>query len=512
MLNRNRIIRLRPTNTLLAASIVFAATSGVIPTILAQDEQESNVVALPEAVEMIVWSGTVAIPNGQTLDFNVNFAPVDSHGHLNATIDIPAQGAMGLELSDVVYSDSELSFTIAVAGAVFSATIDPDDATKATGELKQSGLTLPLTLNRVGADEAAKLAAGPARPQTPQPPFPYTATDVSYTNAEDGTTLAATLTIPDGDGPHPALVLITGSGAQDRDETLLGHKSFAVLADHLARHGIATLRADDRGVGGSSGNTNASTTEDFAFDALAGVAFLKTSADVDASHIGLMGHSEGGIVGPLAATKSDDISFVVMLAGTGHTGRDILIKQLGDISLSGGMTPEMVVLQQAAQTKLLDLLMSKAPHEEVKEAFRQLTYLQVDPENADNPDAIDETLRNNIEAAIEPGIAGLQTPWFRYFLAYDPTIALTQVSCPVLAVNGTRDTQVDAEYNLPIIEETLKGNGNTDVTIKRFEGLNHLFQMCETGSPAEYATIEETFNPNAMEYITSWIESQTGLK
>ena len=310
-----------------AAWLVFAPCPALAAAAPAQpDTNVTPAVPVARAGEPQRWKGEIELP-GVKLEFVALLTPAQGDAPAAGTLDIPMQGLKDGPLSEVVVSHERIAFVLALpqmppqAHARFSAALAPDGQS-AKGELRQSGGVFPVSMTRIAPDAAV----GPSRPQEPKPPFPYTQRDVTYVNAQDGTTLAGTLTIPPGDGPHPVAVLITGSGPQDRDETILGHKPFWVLADHLSRRGIAVLRSDDRGVGGRAAAPQ-STAHDFAADVLAAVAFLHTQPEIDARNIGVIGHSEGGIVGPIAASRSADIAFVVILAGTGINGRDILTLQ-----------------------------------------------------------------------------------------------------------------------------------------------------------------------------------------
>ncbi len=459
--------------------------------------------AQPAAAEN--WKGTISLP-ALELTFTVHFSRDDSApGGWAATLDIPMQGVAGAKMKDVVYTDKELAFTFAVPGnPVFKAAIEEGGRT-ASGTLTQAGQVFSLTLTRQTEEEAA--AETPRRPQNPQPPFPYEVREVKFRNEVDGIDIAGTLTVPDGTGPFPSVVMITGSGPQDRDESLMGHRPFWVIADHLSRNGIAVLRCDDRGVGGTGGNVMQSTSENFALDALAGVAHLKTIDRIDATKIGLMGHSEGGIIAPLAAAQSKDVAFIILLAGTGLPGHDILRLQTRLlIASAGAFTDEQLDEMMARHTSLTQAIMNDAPRAEQLEAMRALMRTQM----GEAPEAAmdDRTLT---QAAMQQ-LAQMRTPWFRSFLTHDPRPTLRKVTCPVLALNGSLDLQVPADENLEEIRKALSEAGNTDVTITKLEGLNHLFQHATTGSPAEYMTIEETFAPEVLDLITKWIHQRFGAR
>jgi fermentation-respiration switch protein FrsA (DUF1100 family) len=353
-----------------------------------------------------------------------------------------------------------------------------------------------------------RLAKAPefARPHDPKKPFPYAAEEVVYENKAAGVKLAATLTLPKGAGPFPAVVLITGSGPQDRDETVAGHRPFLVLADYLTRRGIAVLRADDRGVGGSTGDVFKSTTADFADDALAGVAYLKGRKEVHPKQIGLLGHSEGGIAAPLAAVKSADIAFIVLLAGTGLPGEELLYLQGERVGRAAGAGEKELARGRALQEAFFAILKK----EKDAAAVRKQLLAAVEAERAKLSDEEKKAAKGQ-EVALQAQLKMIQTPWFRYFLTHDPRPALRQVRCPVLALNGAKDVQVPSKENLGAIEKALREGGNKDFTVKELPGLNHLFQTCKTGGIAEYGTIEETIAPAVLDLVADWVRQRTSI-
>jgi pimeloyl-ACP methyl ester carboxylesterase len=346
-------------------------------------------------------------------------------------------------------------------------------------------------------DTTAKPAAL-NRPQEPKKPYPYNEEEVGYENMRDGVKLAGTLTLPRGKGPFPAVLLITGSGPQDRNESLLGHKPFLVLADYLTRQGIAVLRVDDRGVGGSTGSTPNSTTENFAADVMAGIEFLKICKEIDPKQIGLIGHSEGGMIAPLVAAQNGDVAFIVLMAGAGLTGEEILYKQGAMIMKANGASVDQLAKQRATQESMFKILKEeKDPAAAEKRLREELSK------------SLTEEEKKKAGQTIAVHIKLSNTPWFRYFLTLDPRPALRKVKCPVLALNGENDLQVSANENLREIEAALKAGGNNDVTIARLPKLNHLFQTSQTGSPNEYIKIEETIAPVALKTIGDWILKRT---
>jgi fermentation-respiration switch protein FrsA (DUF1100 family) len=432
------------------------------------------------------WIGTLSVP-GAELRLVFHIQRTDS-GELAGTLDSPDQGAYGLRLTSVTEDAGAVLFAIASLGGEYTGRVSADGEAIA-GTWAQGGGAFPLDLERGDAT-----ALAPKRPQEPQPPFPYEVVEVGFDNPEAGIRLAGTLTVPAGDGPHPAVVLITGSGPEDRDETVFGHRPFFVLADYLTRRGIVVLRHDDRGVGESTGDFAVATMPDFVSDALAAVAWLKARPEVDPSRIGLLGHSEGATLSPMAANTSGDVAFVVLLAGTGVNGRDLLVMQAKAINRASGVSEAVVEQNSALQRRLLDLVAT-----------------------AENDSVAGEQARAILAeagltgAAADAQVRALLSPWMKYFLVYDPLPDVRKLSVPVLALNGEKDTQVPPAENLLAIEEALREGGNPDVTAEVLPGLNHLFQTAVTGSPSEYAGIEETFSPQALKTIGDWIAARTEL-
>jgi uncharacterized protein len=398
------------------------------------------------------------------------------------------QNAKGLPVSSVVREGSTLKMEVKIAQGQFAGEISKDLQSIA-GTWSQGGSNLPLLLNRV--KDLAAVAETP-HPQTPRRPLPYHEEEVSYENPPAvGVKLAGTLTVPNGKGPFPAVLLITGSGPQDRDETVFGHKPFFVLSDCLTRKGVAVLRVDDRGIARSTGNFATATTADFATDVEAGVAFLKQRSEVDARKIGLIGHSEGGVIAPMVAARDRDVAFVVMMAGSGVPGDEILTEQVRLISLASGFADDKIAAATQREREVLDLFKSEK-----------------------DPAAFATKLREHMngkmsEAELKVAITQCSVPWFRYFVDYDPATALRKLTAPVLALNGQRDVQVSPRQNLPAIRKALAEAGNKDFETAEMPGLNHLFQTAKTGSPAEYAQIEETIAPAALDKIATWVLAHT---
>jgi pimeloyl-ACP methyl ester carboxylesterase len=433
------------------------------------------------------WMGTL---DTGTIKLHVVFHILNSANGLTATMDSPDQGMKSLQTSAVKRDGASLRIEADKLDGVYEGTI-PADKSSIDGKWTQKGNTFPLVLKPV-KDEAL---LEPKRPQNPVKPYPYRDEDVTYENKIQNVTLAATFTVPQGKGPFSAVVLITGSGPQDRDETLLGHKPFLILSDYLTRHGIAVLRADDRGTAKSTGDFKTATTADFATDTEAGIAYLKTRLEVDPRKIGLIGHSEGAVIAPMIAARNPDVAFIVMMAGSGVSGDQVLVAQREAIAVASGTKPEEAAKYAAKEKEMLALIEAEKVPTEKDDA------------------ALEKELREKMAGDVPESQIGLQiklltSPWFRYFLTYDPAIALRKVTCPVLVLNGEKDKQVLPEQNLPPIRQALTQAGNKHFEVDELPGLNHLFQTANTGSPTEYAGIEETMSPVALEKINTWIAKQ----
>ncbi|MDR0755268.1 MAG: lysophospholipase [Prevotellaceae bacterium] len=330
-------------------------------------------------------------------------------------------------------------------------------------------------------------------------PEMYYSEDVTFTNEKENFTLAGTLTLPSREGTFPAAVLITGSGTQNRNEEIMGHKPFLVLADHLTRNGIAVLRFDDRGAGESKGYNPDATTENFADDVEAAVNYLLSRNEIDKTKTGLIGHSEGGIIAPMLAAKSNDIAFIVLLAGPGIQGKDLLLMQTALIAKAMRTNDSIIEKSTAVNKHLYELVCNiDDPEEREKQATEYIKHYLSEIPPALKGGKTDEEL-----------VAGLlkeiNNPFIVYLLRYNPAPTLEKVKCPVLALNGSKDLQVPSKVNLDAVKTALEKGGNTDFTVKELDGLNHLFQECDTGSPMEYGTIKQTFSPVALNEISKWI-------
>lgn len=441
------------------------------------------VLAPPPSVAGI-WEGTLDA-DGQRLRvlFHITQAP---KGGLSATMDSPDQGATGIPVSGVTFEKGELRLEVEAVGGHYFAELEKDGTLQ--GTWSQGGAALPLTLRRV---ESAPVLV---RPQEPKPPFPYQVREVTYAGGAPGVTLAGTLTLPEGKGPFPAVLLLAGSGPLDRDEALFGHKPFLVLADFLTRQGLAVLRFDKRGVGQSTGDRAQATDDDYTKDALAGLAFLRSQKEVNPKAVGLIGHSEGAIEAVKAAGRSAGVAFIVLLGGPGLPGARILEDQIAAMDKAAGATPEQVAQAVAVEKQILSAVQKQPDDAKASAEIRAIL-------GKAQPELKGQALDRQIQMAT--------SPWFRQFIGYDPRPDIEKVKCPVLALGGEKDLQVPAVENLLAIRTALQKGGNQRYVVKMLPGLNHLFQEASTGLPTEYGRIEQTFSPDALKLIGTWILQQT---
>jgi uncharacterized protein len=350
------------------------------------------------------------------------------------------------------------------------------------------------------------------RPQTPKPPYGYYSEDVEYDNADKSLRYGATFTRPNGSGKYPAVIIITGSGTQDRDGTLFGHKLYWVLADYLTKNGIAVLRVDDRGAGKSTigEKRKSATTLDFSYDVETSLNYLETRADVDKSHLGLIGHSEGGIIAPMVAAKRKDVSFIVMWGAPEVGGPKINAEQNAYSLKQSGMDSLSVNAFIDLHKQILALF-GLSENKEVLDQKMQVVFdnwkKAQDQQVLDHLKVHDNSIIGQTLFLMYNNLYDL--PWMRFFLTYNPETDLAKVKCSVLAVNGEKDTQVNAEQNLDLIKKILTQSGNKDFEVKVIPGLNHLLQTAQTGDFAEYSKIEETMSPVALNIICNWIKLHT---
>lgn len=438
------------------------------------------------------WIGTLATPTARLrLALSVTR---DSTGALSAAFLSLDQGNAKIPATVTLHGDT-VSVLMTAASASYIGVITAAGDTL-HGTFTQ-GAPLPLDLARSAALPAV------ARPQEPKPPFPYRQEDVTFESAP-GVRLAGTVVIPAGAGPFPAVVFATGSGPQNRDEELLGHKPFLVISDYLARHGIASLRFDDRGTAKSTGNFASATSADFANDVEAGVRYLRARTGIASDHVGIIGHSEGGLIAPIVAARSKDVAFIVLLAGPGIAGDSILLLQQALIASASGVPQAAIDRNTEASRRMFAELRASTDSADAVARLSALSKRMI----ATLPPEAQATATQQLQMSQ----VQLVTPWMRYFITYDPQPTLQKVRVPVLAMNGALDLQVPPKQNLPAIEAALQRAGNRDVRIVEMPGLNHLFQTAKTGNPSEYAAISETFSPAALDIIATWINAHTGGK
>ncbi len=438
------------------------------------------------------WVGKLQVPGGQlTLVLRIQES---ESGKLSAFLDSPDQGAYDIPCDSVVYSAPHLKVIMGAIGGQYEATLEDNSL---RGQFIQGGASSPLVLTPSAEEDRSTL-----HPQEPKKPYPYLAEEVRFVNPTDGDTLAGTLTMPTTPGPHRAVVMITGSGPQSRDEPVMNHRPFLVWADALTRLGIAVLRYDDRGVGASTGNFNEARTADLARDVEAAVDYLRSRKEIDNQRIGLIGHSEGGMIAPIVAvSRPKDVSFIVLLAAPGLRGDSILVMQ-NEIISRRSHTPDSIREATAQLNRSLFALL--VPPTTDEEALRQSLAEVLRGAFFDGPLA-PPMPHEQVELAINQEMKMLTAPWMRDFLRYDPAPMLSRVQCPVLAVQGSEDVQVPAAANLPIVEKALTLHGNKEVTVKEFPGLNHMLQHCQTCLPDEYGEIRETVSPEVLQFVGEWI-------
>ena len=448
-----------------------------------------------------IWLGVVEVSGFKLrLLLKVTQTP---DGKLTAKLDSLDQAANDLPIDTITSEAGLVRFNAPNLSLSYEGKLSADGS-EIVGELKQGPTTHPLTFKRT--DKPPTLG----RPQDPQKPYPYSEEDVSYENTIDKVKLTGTLTLPPSQArmpPVPAVVLITGSGPQDRNETILGHRPFLVLADHLTRRGIAVLRVDDRGTGGSAPGSPKATSDNYAEDTLAGVAFLKTRKEINPRQIGLIGHSEGGMIAPIAAVKSKDVAFIVMMAGIGQTGQDAILMQGDLMTRASGSAPETTAQIRKVYEQIFAILKAEQDNVAAEKKIRDTVATEVAAMTEEQKKAFAPVLQN-----INAQMVMYVSNWFRYFLLFDPVPLLEKVRVPVLALVGEKDLQVPPKENLALIEAALKKGGNKNYTILLMPGLNHLFQPAKTGLPAEYGEIQETIAPAALQAMSDWILKQTTPK
>jgi uncharacterized protein len=462
--------------------LFFALIVGLIPSVQSQTFEGS-------------WEGKISAGVELRVVFNIKY---HANGSFSATADSPDQSAYGLKCDTVIVTGNTVSIEMQNMNASYAGEMTNDSTI--AGEFTQ-GAAIPLILKRTTKKTPVKIE----RPQTPQPPFPYKSEEVIYFNPDKSLQYGATITIPAGEGSFPAAVLITGSGPQDRDETLMGHKLFAVLADHLTRKGFIVLRVDDRGVGKTTGNFSEATSADFAKDVHNGVEYLLSRKETNKKRIGLIGHSEGGLIAPMVATQRKDIDFVILLAGPGVPIVDLMAEQNHAIATTAGISKEALNEIKPLFKKVVTAI----SNENDSLAAIANTSKIVEDWTFNKPIAVLEEM--NLGSAesraeyVKAMVAQLRGPWFRYFIKFDPTPYLQRLKGKVFAINGEKDIQVLPKQNLDGIRTALTGS-NAEFEVKELPGLNHLFQTCKKCTIQEYGELAETFSPSALNIISEWME------
>lgn len=407
----------------------------------------------------------------------------------------PDQGGNPAEMSSVSYHEGALNFEVEKFQLTFEGSVEPNG--KIGGKLLQAGNSYPLMFQREKLEKKQV-----KRPQTPKAPFPYSSEELEISNEEDQITLSGTLLIPDNwDHNAPIMVFITGSGPQNRNEEILDHEFFLVIADHLARNGIGSFRYDDRGVGKSTGNFALATSFDFANDVHSVVNELSSRKELANHPIGLIGHSEGGMIAPMVAAENENVKLVVSLAGTGIKGKEIIRKQSKAMLIAEGLPKEMASKNSQNSMALLNFVLSNEDSLAVAQGLPLKIEELYSKEEIDQSGGIDQlfTQFNN----------SMNTNWFRYFSEHNPADDWSKVQCPCLILNGTKDTQVEAAANLNAIEFALRRAGNKDYEVHALPSQNHLFQECESGGLSEYGKIETTISTETLDLLLLWISKQS---
>jgi len=460
------------------------------------------------------WSGALKVG---AANLRIIFHIAVSGTGYSATMDSPDQGAKGIPVSAVKFDGTNLNLTLASVGGSYTGTLDASGQ-KIKGSWKQSGMSFELDLTKGAQGQTVQPAPQPTAPNSQTQASGTTAhsadsttRDVAFDSSAPGVRLAGTLTLPQGKGPFPAVVLVTGSGPQNRDEEILGHKPFLVIADYLAQRGIASLRWDDRGVAASTGNFQTATTLDFADDAQAAINFLAAQPGIDTKELGVIGHSEGGLIAAIlgarsaARTQGPKLAFLVMLAGPGVRGDKLLLMQNAALGRASGMTEPQIQEANAVNSELYSIVASQGDTATLRARIVDALNRAIDATSE-----LSQAQKDAQKAKVAVEADQLLTPWMRTFLALDPAEYLKQVKVPVLALDGTKDLQVPATENLAAIAEALKSGGDNAVTTIDFEGLNHLFQHATTGLPSEYVNIKEDFASEALKAMGDWILKVAG--
>ncbi len=439
------------------------------------------------------WKGTIDY-DGTELEMGLKIFRMGD-GSLTAKFSSYSQGATDLPV-DFERNGSQYEMSFPAAQLKYSGEVN-ESGDQLLGTISQRGRKDELNFTRADVDVAPTFK----RPQTPKAPFPYRSHEVSYENSKADVSLAGTLTVPRGKGPFPVAITISGSGGADRDESHFGHKPFFVIADYLARKGVAVLRFDDRGIGKSTGDRTGATSADFATDVEAGLEFLKSHPKIDANRIGLIGHSEGGLIAPMIAAKRDDVHFIVLLAGPGVNGGEILKSQSTAMMKADGESDERLRANHKTHQAIFDAV-GKNPEATHKE-IRRLSKAYVSSIENDADRELAKPIARKINSL-------MRSPWVRFFVKHEPAQTLSEVNCHVLAMNGEKDLQVLCDLNLEPLEDALQKGSAASYKVVRLADVNHMFQETDgSGTPEDYGDIEQTFSPKALAIMGRWVNKVT---
>ena len=434
------------------------------------------------------WNGKINV-QGTTLPLIFKIEKADT-GY-KSTLTSPLQSPIALASTMTSFENNKLIIQLTNLNIEYKGMFN---GTEISGVFTQKGLSFPMNLTK---ETAAQLYGN--RPQEPKPPYDYLIEEVSLINPIDKNSLAGTLTTPKGKTDFPMVVMITGSGSQNRDEEVFGHKPFWVIADDFANKGIGVLRLDDRGIGKSSKGSNEDTTENFALDINTAVQYLNSRGY---KNIGLLGHSEGGLIAPIVASKNKNVKFVIAMAGPGIAIDELMLLQTKAVSKSNGIQNEETDTS-ANFNKTVYSFIKNYSGSNLKADLREVLIVQMKhlPDEQLGTD-------NQINTFIDDQLIQLTMPWFVNFIKYDPNFYWSKITIPVLAINGTKDVQVTATENLNGIANSLRKAKNKNFTVQKFDGLNHLFQEAQTGAISEYAKIEQTISVEVLDKMSSWILNQ----
>lgn len=447
------------------------------------------------------WQGE--LPSAKKLVIAFHFS-VDSSGVYRGTMDSPGEGMLGIKCSDVYLHGDSIQVTMAGIQATLQGKIEKDGSS-ITARWKQGSAILPIQLKKI----TLPVSYSKIKSQEPKPPFPYFSEDVEYDNADSSVHFGATITRPAKAGKYPAVILITGSGQQDRNETIMGHKPFAVIADHLTRNGFMVMRVDDRGMGRSRGDLKKATSYDFAKDVEASLDFLLRRNDVNKNKIGLVGHSEGGMIAPMVAVNRKEIAFLVLLAAPSYKIAEVMADQNEAIFKQSGYSDSTAARYRNFYSKLVTAI-AAAPNDSIAllkgtEIFKEWQVIE-NPSIVTSISAVPQI--NTPEKFVKQFVSQLGGAWWKYFMRFDPQVVLKKLNIPVLALNGSKDIQV-LPNSLDQVKSAVQQSRSPKVVVEVLPGLNHLFQECYYCSVAEYGQLEETFSPVALKIMSDWMKEIT---